>query len=501
MEDFDIPHFLLILLRQRRTRMQKLLICLSIFSISLLVNVAPAQAQDASPFELPPRLTADVARAAGAAQAQQAVASVDLASRQESLDFFQAVYRASEGATMEWTGDHAACNPGQVSPYYREAILRRINYFRAMAGVPADVVFTDEYNAAAQEAALMMSVNNKLSHGPEPDWTCYTENGATAAGRSNLFLSTYLANPVDGYIKDPGGGNYFVGHRRWILHPQTLEMGTGDVPTVNGFPAANALWVIDSNTFADRPPTRDGFVAWPPPGYVPYQVVFARWSFSYPNADFSAANVAMQRNGESISVSLDGPAEEGFGENTLVWIPMGLNDGYDWEKPAADTAYSVTISNVLIDGAARNFSYTVTIFDPDVEILDPAASSITLNAEVGAPGSFFTVVGRNYSPGEVVDVSVNGNRLATVSADDGGSFAAILNTEGVDTGVFKMSAASVGAVQAASVASTNASTYFTLDATAPPQAKYIPPDAPIPVELELADAFEVNVIYLPTIRK
>ena len=50
-------------------------------------------------------------------------------------------------------------------------------------------------------------------------------------------------------MHDPGSYNYFVGHRRWILYPQTKEMGTGDIPYANGYPGANALWGFDDNIF------------------------------------------------------------------------------------------------------------------------------------------------------------------------------------------------------------------------------------------------------------
>ena len=53
-------------------------------------------------------------------------------------------------------------------------MLLRLNYYRAMAGVPATVTFSDTYNAMDQQAALMMSANGQLSHSPPTTWTCYT---------------------------------------------------------------------------------------------------------------------------------------------------------------------------------------------------------------------------------------------------------------------------------------------------------------------------------------
>ena len=290
------------------------------------------------------------------------LSSVNPQNRQESLTFYQQVYLASEGVGVNWTGNHGACDPGTTHQEFRNAIVRRVNYFRAMAGVPGDMKLNDQYNTKAQAAALMMSVNQSLSHSPPSNWTCYTSDGAQGAGSSNLYLGVYGPSAITGYMRDPGSGNYFVGHRRWILYPQTQEMGTGDIPPT-GFPAANALWVFDSNMWNPRPQTREEFVAWPPPGYVPYQIVFARWSFAYAGADFSSATVTMSSDGSGVPVSLSMPVN-GYGENTLVWIPNGLSDGASWPRPVTDTTHTVNIQNVVIGGQSSSFTYTVTVFDP-----------------------------------------------------------------------------------------------------------------------------------------
>ena len=239
-------------------------------------------------------------------------------------------------------------------------MLRRINYFRSMAGVPSLRSLSDAYNLKAQAAALMMSANRALSHSPPSTWICYTPEGAQGAGSSDLFLGVYGPAAVSGYMMDPGSGNTAAGHRRWILFPPTQQMGTGDIPPTGGYPASNALWVFD--TFSPRPATREAFVAWPPSGYVPYQVVFARWSFSYPNADFTAATVTMKSGGADVGLS-QWPVVNGYGENTLVWTPAGAI-GDSWPKPAQDTAYSVTVQNVLIGGQNRSFTVDVIVFDP-----------------------------------------------------------------------------------------------------------------------------------------
>lgn len=285
---------------------------------------------------------------------------VDTAGREESRREYLAEFQGNGGIDSGWTGDHASCDAGTTSAAFRSAILRRINYFRSMAGIPDLRGLDDDYNAKAQAAALMMSVNSELDHTPTPDWICYSEAGREGAGSSDLYLGIYGPHAISGYMVDPGGGNYFVGHRRWILYPQSQVMGTGDIPPSDDYMAANALWVFDlENMWGPRPVTREPYVAWPPPGYVPYQVVYPRWSIGVPEADFSQARVTMTQAGEVLSVQVEEPLD-GFGDNTLVWEPRA-NLG---ARPATDTRYDVKVSNVLIDGVAREFEYTVIVFNP-----------------------------------------------------------------------------------------------------------------------------------------
>jgi len=136
-------------------------------------------------------------------------------------------------------------------------------------------------------------------------------------------------------------------------------MGTGDIPS-GASSGVNALFVIDDNVWGTRPETREPYVAWPPPGYVPYLLVFDRWSFSYPGADFSSASVSMSRGGITVPVTLE-PLASGYGEPTLVWIPTDTGWG---SAPASDITYNVSVRNVLIGGSTMSFDYQVTVFDP-----------------------------------------------------------------------------------------------------------------------------------------
>jgi uncharacterized protein YkwD len=285
---------------------------------------------------------------------------LDIHSRQSSLDFYLDQYLAPI-PPPGWTGTSNLCSPGSTSAEFKDAVLRRINFYRLMAGVPPVERFNLEYTLKAQAAALMMSVNQALDHTPPEDWQCYSQDGKEGAGSSNLAAGAYGPAAINLYMSDMGDYNTAVGHRRWILYPQTQEMGTGDIPTDHWRTTTNALYVFDSHLWEARPETRSPFVAWPPEGYVPSPVVFPRWSFSYAGADFSSAAVTVQHAGVALLLTQHSPAN-GYGENTLVW--EFANSSY-WEGASSDLAFEVTIRNVLVEDQPQTFTYTVTIFDPN----------------------------------------------------------------------------------------------------------------------------------------
>jgi len=123
-----------------------------------------------------------------------------------------------------------------------------------------------------------------------------------------------------------------------------------------------------SNGFASTP-SQPAWVAWPPKGYLPYQVIpqsSSRWSFAYAGADFANAAVFMSRNGTNLALTQEQQLNnQGYADNTLVWIPQGVPT----TKPSSDITYTVTVSNVVVSSIARTFSYNVTIIDPDAGVV------------------------------------------------------------------------------------------------------------------------------------
>jgi hypothetical protein len=283
---------------------------------------------------------------------------VDATNRQQVVNFYNSVYLPALAPNANWNGSVNGCNPGSVNPAFAAAEIQMLNYFRAMVGLPADLVDNSGASVKANQAALMMKANGALSHSPPPSWTCYTSAGAEAAGHSNLAYNATGARAITLYIQDPGDGNYPAGHRRWIFYPPLIAVGRGDNDV------ANDLWVLPTaqhQVWGSRPSSPE-WVRWPPAGYVPYQATYPRWSISRnPNASFNSATVSMTVNGSPVAANVR-PVVNGYGDNTLVWEPSGIVAGPGMQ----DLVASVTVNNILIGSSATSVSYNVTIIDPAV---------------------------------------------------------------------------------------------------------------------------------------
>jgi hypothetical protein len=308
-------------------------------------------------------------------------------SRDAVVALYTDVYLPGNSVVWNWTGSIAGCVAGTTSASIQQAVIDRVNYYRALVELPAVARLTDATLAQAQAAALLMSANDSLSHTPPAGWICYSTDGAQGAGQSNLALGISGTGTIDGYMADPGAGNGAAGHRRWILYPPQASMASGDVTSSGpANPAANALFVLAP--FGVRPATPNG-IAWPPAGFVPYQNLPSlsnRWSFSYPGAGFAGATVTMTGpNGATpISVTIE-PQENdaGLADNTIVWKPASFNYG----NPGADASYGIVVSGMTGAGVPASVQYTVTVIDP-VPALPPQLVGVASRKVHGGAGTF-----------------------------------------------------------------------------------------------------------------
>ncbi|MBE0528932.1 MAG: hypothetical protein IH629_07005, partial [Thermoleophilia bacterium] len=252
------------------------------------------------------------------------VPAIDTANRAAVVAAYNAYFNVARPA-VGFTGSTSTCTPGAISLAFQEWSLTRINFMRAMAGVPGNTTLDTTKNAQEQAAALIMAANSTLNHTPPSGYACWSQAGYDGASTSNLALGTGLTDSIPLYMTDPGAGNEIVGHRRWILHSRKSSFGLGQANGVTY--NASALSVFDFS--APAPPLPDG-IAWPPRGHVPMALFPApyggegqRWSFGLPGANFVAANVTMTLNGSPLAVTVLSRTDNGYGDNTLVWALPG----------------------------------------------------------------------------------------------------------------------------------------------------------------------------------
>ena len=292
---------------------------------------------------------------------------------------------------MGFTGDVENCVAGTTSQAYRESMVRRVNWYRHLAGVGA-VTENPIMSAQAQEAALIMSANEKLSHNPGEDWACYTESGYLGAARSNLAL-IQGHRAINAWMQSEG-------HRRWMTDPRLEEIGLGNVPrsprstTGSGGGALNVVDGINASRSSERDIVREerGFVAWPPPGYHPLlyeygargrirpfdsNLSWSQWSFIPPfGGDVSNATVTVSDHTRSFQVRI----REGSAMISWSFFPYPSPIGGEpfiqraTDSPhedyiadfAGDVCYTVTINGVTIEGVAQApYEYPVCLIDPD----------------------------------------------------------------------------------------------------------------------------------------
>ncbi len=323
------------------------------------------------------------------------VPTIDTFSRTQVAATYKAAVRSNLGLTTGWTGSASNCRAGSATDSYDAATIESINWFRRMSGL---AVVTEDARASveAQQTALMMHAQNNLSHYPTSSWRCHTEVGAETAAESNLTLGVVGPRGVMGQIEDPGAGNEALGHRRWLLFPELESVGVANTNR------ASVVRVLGE--FGDRT-SRSDWVSWPPPGYVPDETVFDRWSISYAGSgavDFSGSSVKVLENGRTASVRVL-PLSNGFGDPTLAWEVNGINP-----EGSGDKTYTVEVSNVVLNGRSVNRTYSFTSFD-----VDTAASTSTPMCN-GRPATIVGTAGNDVlrgTSGADVIVGLGGNDI------------------------------------------------------------------------------------------
>ena len=386
-------------------------------------------------------------------------------SREESLYFHNSIFLASEGAEnrIGWTSSYGACAPGETSPAFRADVQRRVNYYRALCGMPAAITFDAEpvVNDAApanlvvaagrskrfcaQAAAYNHAFSNvffdgfELSHNPtRDDSACFSNEAWNGAFNCNLTIGYFGPRAVDVFMADDNltddqSNNSNVGHRRWILYSRARDMSTGDVPpgtyteagTTYPVLPSNALYITSSHNPAQVAPKQ--FVTWPPAGYVPAAFKPLRWSISFPDAVFPALPTAIKVTGPSgaiIPVTVLSANEPKLGDSTLSFQPLQTTI-----TGTADARFTVEVTGISGPGVPVSHRWQTTFFDPSLLATPP---SLTGPAQPSAAGADYQAGAVpfasayellvNQEPPNATTHNENGDGAADISTDKTGTY-------------------------------------------------------------------------------
>lgn len=308
----------------------------------------------------------------------------DAIAKKKAADDYRKSFVATETTAPEqlgWTGKGASCKPGRLSAQAYQNALTRINYFRRLAGVHDGIILDSVWSKYAQAAAVIMNANNTLNHAPTAAMKCYSADGKTGASTSNLssIVDKSIVMLIADEIQDGGVANVDCGHRRWLLNSDSYRMGYGATPgayAVRAFAPYNEVQK-DTAIYHGKVPEYFGY---PFRGFIPCQVVYPKWSFAIPGgADFTAAVVEVKAGDKVFPSTIVSRGKKNYGDPTLIWTMKGLKEDYEYnyydmsEKKKGFEALgmlnkkiTVKVSNVKVDGKMKSYSYSFTIFDPDV---------------------------------------------------------------------------------------------------------------------------------------
>ena len=385
--------------------------------------------------------------------------SVDTKDRNDVVAFWQAVYQASEGysARIAWTGNYKGTN-GDVSPVFVRDVERRLNFFRAICGVPADVSVnsgtkvvigaTDAYkplasttkSSASQAAALMLvrnynsstGANPAITHNPASSLVGWSSAAWNAAAHGNFAFGLYGPGAITEYMAEEFSSttvgstwNSQVGHRRWCLFPRATDYATGDQPGASAYvPPTNVLYVIQ-NTAEVRANDTSGFVSFPAAGFFPASINSRFWSISRRGADFTFATVSMtDSTGKVLTVS-NIKRDTSYGDPAIVWqVP----DPVLARSVFKDTTYNVSLAGISGTGVPTSYSYSVTLINPNSLTSDQTLSGSSTLAAAGSATYTFTPPSR----AEAINV-VAAQRSSSIWKSDGESSALPALIDGTGT--------------------------------------------------------------------
>lgn len=292
----------------------------------------------------------------------------------------------------------STCTSGKIKQSTKDRILKYVNDIRAIHKLDL-VTYATAGDNDAQEAALICTANGTITHTPPTNYACYSAAGYKGCETSNLYI--YMSSGQDNIDSETSIDALMIdenvpslGHRLSIINPFLTKIAFG---RVDGRPKSGQAqsWNVSSMTlkyqdYVDGPTSVD-YVAYPQNNYptrlfdkswfLSFSAIANKtfWGGNFQSVNFLNAKIKVEKNGQSLTTSEISFNNNGNGSmgNCLQWKVAGLQN---------DTEYDVTISNVLVNGTAKTFTYKFNVTDkaaaaPSVPVLTMPADKATKQPE------------------------------------------------------------------------------------------------------------------------
>ena len=293
----------------------------------------------------------------------------------------------------------APYSTGIVNREYLNDGLKFLNFQRFVAGLPDDVMLSEELIDDAQKGAVVLAANNLMSHQPTQPSDMDDDfflDGEEATLSSNLSrrtsskgISTYpIRDALIGQANDDDTSNMaMVGHRRWLLTPEMKYTGFGVAD--NGNTRFIVVYVMDSSKEETQ---ASDYIAWPSTPAFPKEFAEGKlpWSVQpnlaeYARPVWGQVKVTLTRRTDGKVWEFDTSHNQTSASDRFFNISLVGVGGRDYRsaiifRPEGIDEYS-GIYDVKITGltdpegtTSKEISYSVEFFELDSELTDSPVS-------------------------------------------------------------------------------------------------------------------------------
>lgn len=297
------------------------------------------------------------------------------------------------------------CNEGVLKNSEKQKAFESVNYIRSIHGLKP-LQYSSAFDIEVAKSALISVANALLDHFPKSSYQCYTQDGYNGSSTSNLYLGSAFSpssvveteKAIQVWIIDKNVSD--IGHRRNMLNPFLKYCSFGRVDGYskaqsNLFLTGMSLKVHQFPEYHNLSDWMSDFVAYPvndyPSNYfdgswyLSFTVIADKsspWNNDNKTIDFSEATIKItDPSNNQLSISDIKYDYLGYGiPNCLYWKASTIQK---------EVKYTVTISNVKVNGSPRTFTYWFKITDtpPNTSLqpptpLSPADNSTDLEIPV-----------------------------------------------------------------------------------------------------------------------